>query len=58
MSSGALSPIRRRNGMIADLYLELVEMLGHDDAVHFIELWQDDDAEQYADEMTTRWQGE
>ena len=44
--------------MISDLFAELVEILGHDDAVHFIEVWEDIGAEQYADEMTAMWQEE
>lgn len=42
--------------MISDLFNELTEMIGYDDAVHFIELWQEDDAEHYAEEMTSIWQ--
>lgn len=43
--------------MIYDLFSELVEILGHDDAERFIELWDESEAEQYADEMTAIWQG-
>ena len=42
--------------MIAELLLELTEIIGHDEAVRFIDQWQEDEAERYADEMTTIWQ--
>ena len=43
--------------MISDLLQELAEMIGYDDAVHFIELWEEMEEEQYTDVMTAMWQG-
>ena len=44
--------------MISDFLPELTEMVGHDEAVKYIEMWLDDKFEKYADEMTSLWQSE
>ena len=43
--------------MISDLFNELTEMIGYDDAVHFVEMWEEMEEEQYAEAMTAMWQG-
>ena len=44
--------------MISDLLLDLIDMIGHEAALRFIEQRQTEEEERYADEMTARWQEE
>ena len=49
--------MNRRKSM-SELWIELIAMVGHTTAIRIIEENEEESAEQYAEEMTARWQTE